>query len=121
MQGNQINEAEGMNDLKIYPAAINKFPFEDNFFKGVYSIEATCHVPNREDLYHEIFRVLKPDQNFACYEWCLTPLYKETKSHHCRIKKNIEDYEGITNLTTHKECLQSLLNVGFEVISIPSS
>lgn len=116
LQGNEINEAEGMHDLKILQAEVHKFPFENNYFNGVYSIEATCHVPNRIDLYREIFRVLKPGQKFACYEWCLTPLYKESKSYHRRIKKKIEENEGILNLLTHRECIQSLRTAGFEVM-----
>ena len=37
-------------------------PFPENYFDGVYAIEATCHAPRREDVYGEIFRVLKPGQ-----------------------------------------------------------
>ena len=44
-------------------------PFPENHFDGVYAIEATCHAPRREGVYSEIFRVLKPGQVFACYEW----------------------------------------------------
>ena len=50
-----------------------KFPA--NHFDGVYAIEATCHAPEREKVYGEIFKVLKAGHYFACYEWCLTPLY----------------------------------------------
>ena len=37
-----------------------EMPFLDNTFDGAYSIEATCHVPKLEEVYVEIFRVLKP-------------------------------------------------------------
>ena len=37
-------------------------PFPNNHFDGVYAIEATCHAPEREKVYGEIFRVLKPGQ-----------------------------------------------------------
>ena len=59
-----------------------KLPFPDNHFDGVYAIEATCHAPVREDVYAQIYRVLKPGQIFACYEWCLTPLYDSNNSLH---------------------------------------
>lgn len=59
-----------------------KLPFPDNHFDGVYAIEATCHAPVREDVYSQIYRVLKPGQVFACYEWCLTPLYDGNDSLH---------------------------------------
>jgi sterol 24-C-methyltransferase len=49
-----------------------QLPFPDASFDGVYAIEATCHAPDRTKVFAEIFRVLKPGQTFACYEWCLT-------------------------------------------------
>lgn len=39
-----------------------KLPFDANSFDGAYAIEATCHAPRRQDVYGEIFRVLKPGQ-----------------------------------------------------------
>ena len=47
-------------------------PFEDNTFDYVYSIESTCHSPDRRDIYREIYRVLKPGGKYITYEWCLT-------------------------------------------------
>ena len=40
--------------------------------RQVFAIESTCHAPDRNGVYGEIFRVLKPGGTFACYEWCLT-------------------------------------------------
>jgi 24-methylenesterol C-methyltransferase len=37
-----------------------EMPFPNNSFDDVYSMEATCHVPKLEEVYTEIFRVLKP-------------------------------------------------------------
>lgn len=71
-----------------------KIPFEKETFDGVYAIEATCHAPRRENVYGEIFRVLKPGQIFACYEWCLTPKYDPSNEHHRLIKKKIEEGDG---------------------------
>lgn len=90
-------------------------PFENSHFDGVYAIEATCHAPKRESVYGEIFRVLKPGQIFACYEWCLTPLYDNSNSYHQLIKKKIEEGDGLPDMATQDECIQALLNAGFEV------
>jgi sterol 24-C-methyltransferase len=68
-----------------------KLPFEENSFDGVYAIEATCHAPRREDVYSQILKVLKPGSVFACYEWCLTPLYDKNNPEHVLIKKKIEE------------------------------
>jgi ubiquinone/menaquinone biosynthesis C-methylase UbiE len=56
-----------------------QLPFPNDSFDGVYAIEATCHAPKREGVYGEIYRVLKPGQIFATYEWCLTPKYDKVR------------------------------------------
>lgn len=93
-----------------------KLPFEANTFDGVYAIEATCHAPKREGVYGEIFRVLKPGQYFACYEWCLTPKYDANNEYHRLIKKKIEEGDGLPDMASQEECVNALKNVGFEVV-----
>ncbi|KAK9763400.1 Delta(24)-sterol C-methyltransferase [Basidiobolus ranarum] len=91
-------------------------PLNDNTFDAVYSIEATCHARKLEDVYGEIFRVLKPGCQYACYEWCMTAKYDPTNPDHKRVALAIEEGNGISHLYTTEECLQALRNVGFEVI-----
>jgi ubiquinone/menaquinone biosynthesis C-methylase UbiE len=62
-RGNELNAKAGLSKIaKSVQADFLKLPFEANSFDGVYAIEATCHAPRREDVYGEIFRVLKPGQ-----------------------------------------------------------
>ncbi len=75
-----------------------KLPFEANTFDGVYAIEATCHAPVRTGVYGEIFKALKPGGYFACYEWCLTPLYDKNNEYHRLIKKKIEEGDGLPGM-----------------------
>ncbi len=93
-----------------------KLPFGDAVFDGAYAIEATCHAPRREDVYGEIFRVLKPGRYFACYEWCLTPLYDANNELHRLIKKKIEEGDGLPDMASEQACVDALKAVGFEVI-----
>lgn len=93
-----------------------KLPFGDNEFDGVYAIEATCHAPRREGVYGEIFRVLKPGQYFACYEWCLTPLYDANNEYHRLIKKKIEEGDGLPDMASQEEVKKALTSVGFELV-----
>jgi ubiquinone/menaquinone biosynthesis C-methylase UbiE len=67
-----------------------QLPMEANSFDGVYAIEATCHAPNKHGIYSEIFRVLKPGQRFAAYEWCMTDLYDPSNAAHRAVKLGIE-------------------------------
>merc|ERR1711959_131993 len=75
-RGNHLSAQAGASDrVKLVQGDFMKLPFPDNSFDGVYAIEATCHAPNREGVYSEILRVLKPNGVFATYEWCLTDVY----------------------------------------------
>jgi len=47
-------------------ADFNKLPFDNNTYDGAYTIEATCHAPKRENVFSEVFRILKPG-SFFCW------------------------------------------------------
>lgn len=119
IRGNELNEAAGLLKpglAKSVQANFMQIPFESNSFDGAYAIEATCHAPKREDVYGEIFRVLKPGQIFATYEWCLTPQYDSKNELHRLVKKKIEEGDGLPDMATEQECVNALKAVGFEVL-----
>lgn len=122
IRGNDLNTVAGLQDEESIVKATSiqanfmEMPFEDNHFDGVYAIEATCHAPEREGVYNEIYRVLKPGQIFACYEWCLTPKYDKENAFHRKIKKKIEEGDGLPDMATQSVCVKALESVGFEVI-----
>jgi len=88
----------------------------ENSFDAVYAIEATCHAPKRQDVFKEIFRVLKPGGVFGSYEWCLTDLYDPHNSEHRDIKKKIEVGDGLPDLVDTKAVDAALKEVGFEIL-----
>lgn len=53
---------------------------------------------------------------FACYEWCLTPLYDKNNEYHRLIKKKIEEGDGLPDMATQDDVVNSLASVGFQVI-----
>jgi sterol 24-C-methyltransferase len=89
---------------------------KDNSMDAAYAIEATCHAPKREDVYGEIFRVLKPGAIFGCYEWCLTDNYNPNNAKHKEIKKMIEIGNGLPDIAHTSEVDAALPNVGFKVL-----
>ncbi|ONM52337.1 sterol methyltransferase1 [Zea mays] len=103
--------------LCIYNAAdFMKMPFDDNTFDAVYAIEATCHAPDPVGCYKEIYRVLKPGQCFAVYEWCITDHYDPNNATHKRIKDEIELGNGLPDIRSTRQCLQAVKDAGFEVV-----
>ncbi|KAL9184905.1 hypothetical protein ACHAXT_002682 [Thalassiosira profunda] len=91
-------------------------PFDDSTFDAAYAIEATCHAPDRVGCYAQIYRTLKPGAIFACYEWCLTDKYDPENEEHVRIKKQIEEGDGLPDIASTHHCLAALQKAGFEIL-----
>ncbi|KAJ9703494.1 hypothetical protein PVL29_005021 [Vitis rotundifolia] len=65
---------------------------------AVFAIEATCHAPDVFDCYKEIYRVLKPSQCFAVYEWCITDCFDPMNREHQRINGEVELGNGLPDI-----------------------
>lgn len=91
-------------------------PAEDRSFDAAYHIEAIPHAPNKEAVYSEIFRVLKPGAIFAGYDWCMTPLYNADDPEHQSIKERIEYGNALPQIASFQDVNNALLTVGFEQV-----
>jgi len=116
-RGNAISTREGLRDqVELIQGDFMKLPFPDASFDAVYAIESTCHAPDRNGVYSEILRVLKPGGIFACYEWCLTDKFDAKNAQHQKIKRDIEVGDGLPDLVHTSVCTEALKSVGFEVV-----
>lgn len=93
-----------------------ELPFEPNTFDAAYSIEATCHAPRLQDVYAEIFRVLKPGSLYTTYEWVTTNKYDKNNPEHVRIIEEICYGNALPDLRSYEEIVEAAKEVGFEVI-----
>jgi len=91
-------------------------PAEDNTYDAVYSVEATCHAPDKVGVYSELFRVLKPGGLYATYEWVVTESFDENDPDHIKIKKGIEIGNGLPELEKPSQISDALKQAGFEII-----
>ncbi|KAE8696910.1 Cycloartenol-C-24-methyltransferase 1 [Hibiscus syriacus] len=116
-RGKELNRIAGVEKTcDFVKADFMKMPFPDNTFDAVYAIEATCHAPDAYGCYKEIYRVLKPGQCFAAYEWCMTDAFDPNNAEHQKIKAEIEIGDGLPDIRLTKKCLEALKQAGFEVI-----
>ncbi|XP_066363483.1 cycloartenol-C-24-methyltransferase 1-like [Miscanthus floridulus] len=116
-RGKELNRLAGVSGTcDFVKADFMKMPFDDNTFDAVYAIEATCHAPDPVGCYKEIYRVLKPGQCFALYEWCITGHYDPNNATHKRIKDEIELGNGLPDIRSTRQCLQAVKDAGFEVV-----
>lgn len=93
-----------------------ELPFEDERFDAVYTIEASCHAPDRTKLFRGLYRAMKPGALFAGYEWCLTDRYVDSDPTHQKIKKDIEIGNGLPDLSHTSVVDAALRDAGFEVL-----
>lgn len=115
-RGKELNRIGGIDNTCNYVKAdFMSMPFGDDSFDGIFAIEATCHAPNVFDCYKEIFRVLKPGQYFANYEWCITDFFDPNNSNHRRIKREVELGNGLPDIRSMGECMEALKHAGFEI------
>ncbi|XP_010547283.1 PREDICTED: cycloartenol-C-24-methyltransferase-like [Tarenaya hassleriana] len=116
-RGEELNRAAGLDKTcNFVKADFMSMPFPDNSYDAVYAIEATCHAPDAYGCYKEIYRVLKPGQCFAAYEWCMTDAFDPHNPEHRKIKADIEIGDGLEDVRLTTKCLDALKQAGFEVI-----
>uniref|UniRef100_A0A1D1Z7M2 Methyltransferase n=2 Tax=Anthurium amnicola TaxID=1678845 RepID=A0A1D1Z7M2_9ARAE len=111
------NRKAGIDDLcEVVCGNFLQMPFPDASFDGAYSIEATCHAPRLEDVYGEIYRVLKPGALYVSYEWVTTPLYRPDDPEHVEVVQGIERGDALPGLRRQDEVADIARSVGFEVL-----
>lgn len=111
------NKKAGLDHLtKVVLGNFLEMPFENDSFDGAYSIEATCHAPKLQDVYGEVFRVLKPGSLYVSYEWVTTDKYNSSDSEHREIIDGIERGDALPGLRSYSDIAATAKMVGFEVL-----
>ncbi|PRQ35945.1 putative methyltransferase [Rosa chinensis] len=111
------NNKAGLDSLcQVVCGNFLQMPFPENSFDGAYSIEATCHAPKLEEVYAEVFRVLKPGALYASYEWVTTDKYNGDDAEHREVIQGIERGDALPGLRTHVDIAEAAKRVGFEVV-----
>jgi sterol 24-C-methyltransferase len=117
-KGEEFIEEEGLEkQCRFLNCNWMNIPLPAESFDKAYAIEATCHAAgNRDKLFKEINRLLKPDALFGGYEWVLTGNFNPSNPKHEEIKRKIEIGNGIPKLTYAREVRNALRKAGFEII-----
>ncbi|KAE8696777.1 24-methylenesterol C-methyltransferase 2 [Hibiscus syriacus] len=102
--------------LRVVCGNFLEMSFKDSSFDGAYSIEATCHAPKLEDVYAEVFRVLKPGSLYVSYEWVTTGKYIAENPEHMEVIQGIERGDALPGLRSYKDIAEIANKVGFEVV-----
>ena len=114
----RTNVEAGLDHLAEYAhcSFMDMSRFGPDSFDAGYAIESTCHAPDKQGAFAEIFRVLKPGALFWGQEMCLTGEFDPHSARHRDIKHELMRGIALNEIATFAEVDQALVAAGFEVV-----
>ena len=114
----QLTAEAGLDHMVDYQACsfMDMSAIQDDTFDRGYAIESTCHAPDKQGAFAEIFRVLKPGALLWGQEMCLTEKFDPNDSRHKAIKHDLMHGIALNDIATFAEVNDALEAVGFQVI-----
>ena len=104
-----IKEADLETSVTLYYniSAIN-LPFEDASFDIIFSKEVIVHVNDKESLFKEFFRVLRPGGLLIVVDW-----FKTTGTNSRQLNETLDLDALLFHYCTHHEYEKFIINAGF--------
>ena len=100
------NRAGGLaHHTELMQGDFMQIPAEESSFDAVYQVESTPHAPDKEGVFAEIWRVLRPGGMFGGYEWCMTSEYNAADPVHQKTKKDIETGNGLPYIASFDDVI----------------
>ena len=114
----KLNAEAGIGHMVDYETCsfMDMGAIEDETFDRGYAIESTCHAPDKERAFKEIFRVLKPGALFWGQEMCLTGKFDPEDARHQVIKQDLKRGIALNDIATFGEVNKALEAAGFHVV-----
>ncbi|OAG03970.1 putative tocopherol O-methyltransferase [Paraphaeosphaeria sporulosa] len=113
----EMAKAEGMEKMvEFVKGDFMDIPFSDAEFDAAFALEATVHAPSLQDVYAQVYRVLRPGSVFGVFEWVLTDNYVSGDPAHEATRSGIERGNGIPSLQTKAVARAAMKNAGFELL-----
>ena len=117
-EAKRLNAEAGLDHMVDFETCsfMDMSAIEDGTFDRGYAIESTCHAPDKQRAFEEIFRVLKPGALFWGQEMCLTGEFNSKDDRHRAIKEDLMRGIALKDIATFKEVNHALEAAGFQVM-----
>ncbi len=116
-RGTRYLRRAGLEDrCRFVLADFMNLPFEDGSIDAIYSIEAIPHAPDKEALFQELFRVLRPGGRFVSSDWCVTERFDPGNAAHRSLLRHLEMGNGLPGISSCGQVEAALARSGFEIL-----
>ena len=117
-EAKRLNAEAGLDHMVDFETCsfMDMSAIEDDTFDRGYAIESTCHAPDKQRAFEEVFRVLKPGALFWGQEMCLTGKFDPKDDRHRAIKEDLMRGIALKDIATFGEVNQALEAAGFQVM-----
>ncbi|MCY3565516.1 MAG: methyltransferase domain-containing protein, partial [Gammaproteobacteria bacterium] len=112
------NSEQGLDHLAEYMRCnfMDMSAIEADSFDAAYAIESTCHAPDKQGAFEQIYRVLKPGALFWGQEMCMTDKYDPANARDREVKDELMLGIALDGIATYSEVNRMLEAVGFEIV-----
>jgi sterol 24-C-methyltransferase len=114
----QFAQMNGLSDsCRFLKSNLNSpFPFANESFHALYQIQALTYTKDKNALFAEMFRVLKPGGKLSFLDWVQLDNFDPNIEHHRRLLKRVKPLIGAVDTPTPHEIKSKLEAAGFEVL-----
>ena len=114
----RLNVEAGLDRMAEYMKCsfMDMSAIDADTFDAGYAIESTCHAPDKQAAFAEIWRVLKPGALFWGQEMCMTGKFDPGNSRHRAMKKDLMQGIALRDIATFTEVNRALEAVGFQIV-----